>query len=150
MPHYWKSPRQVMLLTAARLLDGTGTTTVHRPWIRVSDDRIDAIGSGPIPPGEVAVDFPGCTILPGLIDTHVHLVFAALATHEAIIAKIGRESDEQLLEQALASAKAALLAGITTVRDCGGRGQVIQRARDRIRRGEAQGAEILACGAPIT
>ena len=40
-------------------------------------------------------DFPGCTILPGLIDTHVHLVMAALSTNEAIIEQVGAESDEQ-------------------------------------------------------
>src|SRR5262249_60642465 len=59
-------------------------------------------------------------------------------------------TDDQLTDGALANAKAAVLAGITTVRDCGGRGRVVQLARDRIRRGEAQGADILACGAPIT
>jgi imidazolonepropionase-like amidohydrolase len=142
-------PRAAMLITANRLFDGTGTATVRQPWLRLLDDRIDAVGSGP-PPAEAATDFPGCTILPGLIDTHVHLVFSALTTHDAIIAQVGRESDEELLTRALANARAALLAGITTVRDCGGRGRVVQAARDRIRRGEAQGADVLACGAPIT
>src|SRR5438067_191467 len=110
-----------MILTATRLFDGTGRAAVGQPWLRLSDSQIDAIGSGP-PPVAAVIDFPGCTILPGLIDTHVHLVFSALSTHEAIIDQVVRESDEQLLTRALANAHAALLAGITTVRDCGGRG----------------------------
>src|SRR5262249_46218502 len=95
-------------------------------------------------------DFPGCTILPGLIDTHVHLVFSALHSHAAIIEQVTGETDGQLLGRALANAQAALHAGVTTVRDCGGRGRIIQEVRDRIRRGEAEGADVLACGSPIT
>lgn len=140
---------QIMLLTAARLFDGTGASHTPAPWVQIADGRIAAVGSGP-PPAGASANFPGCTILPGLIDTHVHLVFSALTTHEAIIAQVGRESDDELLDRALANARSALLAGVTTVRDCGGRGRVVQAARDRIRSGRAQGAEILACGVPIT
>jgi imidazolonepropionase-like amidohydrolase len=95
-------------------------------------------------------DFPGCTILPGLIDTHVHLVMSAQATNEAIIAQVTGETDDQLLQRSLANARAALFSGLTTIRDCGGRGDVIQQVRDRIRRGEAEGPDVLSCGAPIT
>jgi imidazolonepropionase-like amidohydrolase len=95
-------------------------------------------------------DFPGCTVLPGLIDTHVHLVFCAAATNEAVIEQVTRETDAELLDRALANARAALRAGLTTVRDCGGKGRVVQEARDRIRRGEAEGPEVLSCGMPIT
>jgi imidazolonepropionase-like amidohydrolase len=139
-----------LLITADRLFDGTGAAAVMRPTLRIEGDRI-AAPAGP-PPGEPAerFDFPGCTILPGLIDTHVHLVFSAADSHEAVIEQVGRETDEQLLARALANARAALHAGVTTVRDCGGRGRITQEARDRIRRGEAGGAEVLSCGMPIT
>jgi imidazolonepropionase-like amidohydrolase len=124
-----------------------------RPLVHVVDSRIESVGRGLLPPagcqGE-RLDFPGCTILPGLIDTHVHLVLAALATNEAIVEQAVRETDEQLTERALANARAALASGLTTVRDCGGRGRIVQEVRDRIRRGLADGPDILACGAPIT
>src|SRR6266568_4931324 len=113
-----------MLLTAARLFDGDATT-IAQPWLRVRGERIDAIGSihnGPPPAldeGEERLDFPDATILPGLIDTHVHLVFSALATNADIVAQVTRESDEELTRRALAAARSALQAGITTVRDCG-------------------------------
>src|SRR2546423_5152656 len=123
-----------MLLTAARLFDGD-STTIAQPWLRVRGERIEALGSihnSPPPSlekGEERLDFPDATILPGLIDTHVHLVFSALATNADIVAQVTRESDDELIQRAVAAARAALHAGITTVRDCGGRGEGVQRVR---------------------
>src|SRR5580765_7029861 len=102
-----------MLLTADRLFDGDATT-ISRPWLRTRGERIEAVGSfhnGPPPelePGEAHRDFPGATLLPGLIDTHVHLVFAALATNADIVAQVTRETDDELLHRALIAARSAL------------------------------------------
>src|SRR5438046_9399175 len=125
------------VITADRLWDGTGAATHLRPLVRVVGDRIDAVERSLLPPSTCSgarVDFPGCTILPGLIDTHVHLVMSAQDTNEAIIDLVLRETDDQLLARSLANAKAALRAGITTVRDCGGKGNLVQQVRDPIRR----------------
>jgi len=133
-----------IVVTADRLFDGTGAATLVRPTVTISGDRIDRVERDLLPPtGDSSgrFHFPGCTILPGLIDTHVHLVMSALPTNEAIIAQVERESDGELLTRGLA---------LTTVRDCGGRGRVVQNIRDRIRSGQAEGPDVLACGAPIT
>ncbi len=142
-----------LLVTADRLWDGTGARMMMRPLIRISSGRIDSVEQRLLQPatcGGEHLDFPGCTILPGLIDTHVHLVFSALATNAAIIERVTRSSEEELFHRAQANAQAALRAGITTVRDCGGRGAVVQRLRDSIRRGDTVGPDVLSCGAPIT
>ncbi len=141
-----------ILITADRLFAGTGAATVRRPCLSIAGEKIAAMPSEPLPPlaGGQHFDFPGCTILPGLIDSHVHLVMAALETNALIVDQVCRETDEELLHRALGNARAALQAGLTTVRDCGGRGNIIQQVRDRIRRGEAEGTDVLACGAPIT
>jgi imidazolonepropionase-like amidohydrolase len=140
-----------LLLTADRLFDGTAT--VLRPLVRIYDSQIQAVDRQFLTPptcsGELH-DFPGCTILPGLIDTHVHLIFSAAESNEEIIAQVARESDEELFARALENAKAALQAGLTTVRDCGGKGRITQQVRDWIRAGQADGADVLCCGAPIT
>lgn len=141
------------LLTADRLFDGTGAANLLRPLVRISDGILQAVDRSLLPPATCHgehFDFPGCTILPGLIDTHVHLIFCAADTNEAIIAQVGRESDEQLLARAAANAQAALKAGLTTLRDCGGKGRLIQILRDQIRRGTVEGPDILSCGMPIT
>lgn len=139
-----------LLLTADRLFDGDDTS-LSRPVVHVRDGAIVAVATRP--PADFVggrLDFPGCTLLPGLIDTHVHLVFSALETNDAVIEQVTGEDDEQLLGRATRNAAAALRAGITTLRDCGGRGTVVQRLRDRIRRGEVAGPTVLSCGAPIT
>jgi imidazolonepropionase-like amidohydrolase len=142
-----------VLLTADRLWDGTGGPTLMRPVLRMTGETIESVDRALLPPATCSgerVDFPGCTILPGLIDTHVHLVMSAKETNEAIIAQVTSETDEQLLARAQANAQAALRSGLTTVRDCGGTKNLIQQLRDRVRRGEIAGPDILACGMPIT
>lgn len=140
-------------ITADRLFDGTGAAAIVRPTIKIIDGRIESVERGLLPPNTCSGerhDFAGCTILPGFIDTHVHLIFSAQTTREEIIAQVASESDEQLLNRALANARAALSVGLTTVRDCGGKNRIVQKARDLIRSGKAEGAEILSCGGPIT
>lgn len=145
MPNY--------VITAERLFDGTGTATVQRPVLRVAEGRVETVERSLLPPSACSAerkDFPGCTIITGLIDTHVHLVFSALSTNAAIIEQVGRESEEELLERALSNARAALRSGITTLRDCGGKGNIVQQVREQIRRGQAEGPDVLSCGMPIT
>jgi imidazolonepropionase-like amidohydrolase len=138
-------------LTADRLFDGTGAAPLAPAALLVDGSALQAVVSGGPPPGPAGrLDFPGCTVLPGFIDTHVHLVFSALDSNEAVVEQVGRESDEELLARALANARAALHAGVTTVRDCGGKGRIVQRVRDLVARGAAEGADVLSCGMPIT
>ncbi|MBI3822204.1 MAG: amidohydrolase family protein [Planctomycetes bacterium] len=142
-----------ILITADRLWDGTGSPTLVRPVLRIADDKIDSVERALLPPASCSgerIDFPGCTILPGLIDTHVHLVMSAQETNEAIIAQVTSETEAQLLARIEANAQAALRSGLTTIRDCGGTKTHVQQVRDRIRRGDISGPDILACGSPIT
>jgi imidazolonepropionase-like amidohydrolase len=142
-----------LLITADRLFDGTGTATLARPVVRIAEGRLEAVERSLLAPAGCSgerFDFPGCTILPGLIDTHVHLIFCAAETNEAVIEQVARESDDELLARALANAHAALRAGLTTVRDCGGKGRIVQAVRERIACGVAVGPDILSCGMPIT
>ena len=141
----------VTTLTADWLIDGAGGAPLRSPSVAVVGDRIKKIGStaaGAKPPA--GWNFPGCTILPGLIDAHVHLTFAALKTHEEVVRLVSGESESELTARAIANAQAALRYGITTVRDCGGPHLATIIVRDAIRRGSVLGPDILACGRPIT
>jgi imidazolonepropionase-like amidohydrolase len=142
-----------LVITADRLFDGSGAAALLRPVVRIAEDAITGVEGSLLNPAVCSgerLDFPGCTILPGLIDTHVHLVMSALSTNEAIIEQCERESDAELLQRASANARAALHSGLTTVRDCGGKGRIVQKLRERIRQGEAEGPDVLSCGVPIT
>lgn len=141
------------LLTADRLFDATGTATIVSPQLRIQESKVDSVAATLSPPATCSsetFDFPGCTILPGLIDTHVHLIFSALETREQIIEKVTSETEEQLYERAKTNAIAAMKVGITTVRDCGGKGTIVQRLRDEVRRGNITACDIVSCGVPIT
>src|SRR5688572_22970822 len=133
-------------ISADRLWDGSGSPALVCPIVRVSDGKIETVERGLLPGPSCSgerIDFPGCTILPGLIDTHVHLVFSALNSNQAIIEQVTRETDDELYERARNNAQAALRAGLTTLRDCGGKGAIVQRLRDDIRAGRVSGPDIL-------
>jgi imidazolonepropionase-like amidohydrolase len=134
-------------IRATRLFDGTGTATAADPVIVISDGRISSVDVGPgaaVPPDAELVELPGATLLPGLVDTHVHLAFDAGPSPVEALA--GRDDDIALA--ALAQAAAVQLgAGVTTVRDLGDRGYLALRLRDS---GAGLLPTILASGPPIT
>jgi imidazolonepropionase-like amidohydrolase len=117
-------PAPPILLKPARVFDGV-TARPHDGWVvLVRDNKI--AGAGPAdevraPEGARVIDLPDATLLPGLIDTHSHLLLHPY--NEA-------PWDEQVLKEPLAlrvcratnHAKATLLAGFTTIRDLGTEG----------------------------
>ena len=136
------------VITADRLIDGTGGPVRFRPQVRIAGSTIAEVGTNSGIQADFA--FPGCTLLPGFVDAHVHLTFAALQTHAEVVDQIRTESDADLLARAIGNAQAALRAGVTTLRDCGGRGLVTLAVRDAIRRRLVVGPDLLVSGMPVT
>jgi imidazolonepropionase-like amidohydrolase len=133
------------------LIDGTGRPPVLDALIRVEGRQIAAVERGPARTGSArALDLSGCTVCPGFIDAHVHLVFTYQADHASTRVMAEDASPAQLALTAAGNAIAALRAGITTVRDCGDIGYVTVDLRDAIARGAVPGPRILACGPPLT
>lgn len=121
----------------------------------VEDGRIqDVTTRAAWDPGQqqdIHVDrYPGATLLPGLIDGHVHLAFNAGPTTADVLAEYMQADDVRLVALAAENARRCLASGVTTVRDCGGPGTLIQSLRDAIDAGISPGPRILACGMPIT
>jgi imidazolonepropionase-like amidohydrolase len=97
--------------------------------------------------GTPLVRYPGCTILPGLIDTHVHLAFDASPNP---VASLRATDDATLYADMAARARQLLDSGVTTVRDLGDRGALAVRIRDAVATGALPGPRVLAACAPIT
>lgn len=92
-------------------------------------------------------DLGDATILPGLVDAHVHLGFDASSD---VLTPLLEDDDETLLGTMADAAAAALAAGVTTVRDLGDRRFLSLALRDRLRADPAAGPELLVAGPPLT
>lgn len=153
MPPLTPPARQILL--PEWLFCGTGAAPRERAALIAEGDRIiavvdrDSLTAGQLS-GASVEEFPGCALLPGLIDTHVHLMFPAEPTHEAGRRSVETESEPRLALRSLANAQAHLRGGVTTVRDVGGRGYVTLAVRDAIREGMAAGPRVQAAGPAIT
>jgi imidazolonepropionase-like amidohydrolase len=106
-----------LAIVGARLLDARSETRIDGDTLLIGDDgRIAGIrqASGGVPDGTV-VDAAGATVVPGLIDCHVHF----FGRHERLEEGLGRSYTEEIGES-LAAGRAFLESGVTTVRDAGG------------------------------
>jgi imidazolonepropionase-like amidohydrolase len=140
------------VIRADRLIDGTGAAPTDDAVLVVGGEKIVGVfrhnaPDGLLPDGAETLDFRGCTILPGLIDTHVHLNLPGDGTTLEVVV---REPDGVLVATSAFNAARALAAGITTVRDVGGARGTVFELRRALELGHGSGARILACGQPIT
>lgn len=109
--------------------------------------HVGARGSAPESPGTDIVELPGCTLMPGLIDSHVHLGFdRAVDPHT----KRSAESDAHLLLRMAENCRKLLSAGVTTARDLGGRGFLEVELKHAIEAGLALGPHLIVATRPIT
>jgi imidazolonepropionase-like amidohydrolase len=121
---------------------------IEQPLVLVEDGRITAVEQGLQPPSDVeVVDLGDVTLLPGLIDAHVHLGFDASRDP---VGQMRADSDATLLLRMRLAARRALAAGITTVRDLGDRNYLGLALRDWFEGATEAGPQIVAAGPPIT
>lgn len=138
----------LLAVRADRLFDGEqrfGPSTVLISGGQIVD--VDTTGATPPAHAEVLDLGRGVSVLPGLIDAHVHLAFDASAD---VVAGISAVDDEQLLRQMSQAARRMLWAGITTVRDLGDRSFQALMLRKQLEALGELGPEIVASGPPIT
>lgn len=117
---------QTILISGALVIDGTGRPPLPNTTVAITGDRIAAVGPAAAfgdGEGRQVIDASGMTIIPGLIDIHVHI------TH--------------LPEQ---TAPLYPAHGVTTVRDTGGLLATLVEWQTRIRDGLARGPRLFFCG----
>ena len=141
-----------LVLRAATLIDGTGAEPQRPGEVTIRDGRIAAVGGpGRTDPADAEiVDYGDATLLPGLIDAHVHLQFTAGPDHPTTRGIHMHASDAERIATAIGNAQRGLATGVTTMRDTGGYLTLNMDVRDAINDGHVVGPRLLVCGAPIT
>lgn len=138
--------RRLTVLRADWLFDGVSDTLTADPTVVIDGDTVISVDSDTVPPGASVIELAGATIVPGLVDTHVHLAFDA--TEDPIGHLAARDDAAALAAMAVAARKAAR-GGVTTVRDLGDRGYLSLALRSAAATDHSL-PTIVAAGPPIT
>ncbi|MBI2528081.1 MAG: amidohydrolase family protein [Candidatus Rokubacteria bacterium] len=139
-----------MKLIGARLIDGTGAAPIENATL-ILDERVRDIASDnrlADYPDPDTLDIGGRTVMPGLINAHVHLTHDAGAPDP--LKALRDEPPAVTAIRAASRARRMLEAGITTARDVGGVDFIELAVRDLIKRGEIPGPRLLCAGKQIT
>jgi imidazolonepropionase-like amidohydrolase len=142
-----------MLLTNARVIDGTGRGPFERASVRVQNGRIVDVSDGSVS-GDSAIDIEGRTLMPGLIDAHAHLSSdisrsPGFGPPPALHGELPRPRELGYFVLAK-TARVLLAAGVTTVRDVGSYDDEAIALREAVRLGIVEGPRILSCGRIIS
>jgi imidazolonepropionase-like amidohydrolase len=143
-----QAPQPPIVLHAARLLDVAGARIVSPGEVLIEGDRIVAVGSSvDHPAGAQVLDLGDATLMPGLIDAHVHLFLHPGAEDLQTV----EESVPQRTILATLAAKDDLMAGFTAERDMGteGAGSADTAVRNAINQGLIPGPRLRISGNAI-
>jgi imidazolonepropionase-like amidohydrolase len=133
------------VLTDARLLDGTGSRPLEGGELEIKDGKIAYCGvarrAAARPPGLVVVDVAGRTVMPGMIDCHIHMAADGGSSNSP-----EETTDTHAVLRAAADMRRTLEAGFTTVRDVGGRNYMEMDLKRSIGEGHVVGPRLLLAG----
>jgi len=141
----------MLTLLNARLIDGTGAPPRNVAAIKMDAGRITAMDDGPQTTddsqGAETRDLEGATVIPGLINAHMHILMDAGADP---VTSLHREGLAKAVIRGAVEGKRLIEAGITTARDLGGYEWVELALRDAFASGELRGPRLICAGKLIT
>lgn len=144
-------PIDVGFLIADRLITCTDRMVIDDGCLEVVDGLIVAVGRradfGTRLESRPIAAFPGCSVLPGLVDAHCHVT---LAGDGRSLGEMAQDTDESFVDTAVRNLDRHLRAGVTTLRDLGARGSTIFEVREALSRGVISGPRMVVAGRPIT
>jgi imidazolonepropionase-like amidohydrolase len=132
---------RTVVVTADKLVDVATGKQIDRPQVTIVDGRITHVGKqgDAVPAGATRVDLPGVTLLPGLIDMHVHLTSSPLfGGYTSLL-----YSDSFWPAISTTHARLTLEAGFTTVRNVGSKRYDDVGLRQAIEQGIAVGPRMV-------
>jgi imidazolonepropionase-like amidohydrolase len=136
--------KEIKVIKGGTLIDATGAEPVENAVVVIEGSKITAVGRAEeieIPEKAKVIDATGKTVMPGLIDSHMH--FGGMKTDKFMEEMMIRPPELGLIKSVF-DAKDLLEAGFTTVKDCGGSNGI--RLRQAIAEGTIRGPRIVAAG----
>ena len=137
---------ELLAIRAGTLIDGNGGAPVRNAVIVIRGQRIEAVGPNvAVPRGARVVDLSNATVLPGFIDSHVHLAGRPIGEGDWPHGYV-TDSPADLAIYGVAAARLTLMAGFTTVRNVGAGGFADIALRNAVNAGRVPGPRILGAG----
>lgn len=143
-------PERPVAFVGGMLLDGYEAPPIHHSVVVISNGKITEVGNQSdtvIPDDAIVIDAGGKTVMPGLIDAHVHVDLIGHGDYERFYEFMG--GMERINDVMPIGAKQMLRAGVTSGIDLGAPFHILA-LRDRIRRGEIPGPRLTVSGPWIT
>lgn len=144
---------EISILYAGTLLSEPGRSPMESATILVRNGVVEDVREGRASPQDLGVsdaakvvDLSNMFVMPGFLDLHVHLSGQYDVPRDDLV----RKTDSYRALRAAEYAERTLMAGFTTVRDLGSRGDAIFALRDSVRDGYTAGPKILVAGSAIT
>ncbi|GHC83763.1 metal-dependent hydrolase family protein [Novosphingobium pokkalii] len=137
------------VIHAGHLIDGVNAGERANVSILVHDDQITGVQDGFVTPaGADVVDLSQSTVMPGLIDAHVHLTLD-LTKGNAQLQSVTKSGYDETLE-GVGNARLTLLAGFTSVRDVGGDTAVVVALKRAQKAGTIPGPRMWVSGSILS
>lgn len=143
-------PDVPVALVGGMLLDGYEAEPIHHSVVVFEDGRITAVGQKhdtPVPDNAVIIDAGGRTVMPGLIDAHMHIDLIGHGEYDDYYSLLN--GMERLPEVMPIAAKQMMRGGVTSGLDLGAPFQILE-FRERIRNGEIPGPRLTVSGPWLT
>ncbi len=139
----------IQYIKAARLIDGSGGKVIENPVVVIKGERISEVRSDTdsAPSDGIILDLGSKTLLPGLIDCHLHYGIDPKGNIETDML---RKSIPFLAIQGASFAKDDLYAGITTVRAAGDKGFLDVAMKEAVNKGIIEGPRMAVSGHMLT
>ena len=144
-----QAPKRLALV-GGMLITGYEIPPIHHAAVIIEDNKIVAAGPASeikVPAGATVVDTSGRSMLPGLIETHGHLIVLGQGSYDTWFPWIKSHGGDSMLTRIMEiSAKQLLMSGVTTTVDLGAPLSPSLSVRDRINKGEIIGSRMLVSG----
>lgn len=143
-PDYWRQRSKHTIIRGGLVLDATGADAIPDGVVHIQGDRIVAVGPlqafADLPQDATVIDAAGCTVIPGMIDGHCHVLAPAF-----------RQSMDEggAALWGVNAIQGCFAGGVTTVRDLGTQYRAIFALKKAVENGTIVGARVLTAGAAV-